>query len=281
MQVKRLHNLSKTRKIEVKGTGFTYRITGNASKIPLVLFNHLAGVLDNWDPRIVDGLASKHMVVTFNNRGVGSSEGNTPTTIEEMGDDAIAFIKAMKFDKIEMLGFSLGGAVTQYIILKEPNLIRKLILAGTGPKGGIGIKNIPRLCYRKQLRSFITFKDVLTYLFFTRTKNGKNKAREFLNRLKERETNRDKAITLKSFQAQLKAIHKYGTDPSDNLSVITHPVLIANGEDDLMVPSINSAHMHLQIPNSKLVLYKDAGHGGIFQYHREFVQEALEFLKNS
>ncbi|UII78771.1 alpha/beta fold hydrolase [Flagellimonas sp. CMM7] len=278
MSVKSDYRYSGTRKISVSGIDYTYRITGEQSEIPLVLFNHLAGVLDNWDPRVINGLAENHMVVTFNNKGVGSSGGNTPKTLEEMGDDAIAFIKALGFNKIDMLGFSLGGAVAQHIILKEPNLIRKLILGGTGPKGGIGIKNIPKLCYRKQLKSFITFKDVLTYLFFTTTDNGKNEAKKFLKRLKERKENRDKAITLKSFQAQLKAIHKYGTDTPDDLSVITHPVLIANGEDDLMVPSVNSAHMHLQIPHSKLVLYKDAGHGGIFQYHEEFVPEALNFL---
>ena len=271
---------SQTRTVSVDETDFVYRVTGKESGVPVILLNHLAGVLDDWDPRVVDGLASKHWVITFDNRGVGASGGATPETVEEMADDAIAFIRSLGFDQVDVLGFSLGGAVAQEVTLKAPSLVRRLILAGTGPAGGTGIVNIPSLAYRSQLRSLFTFRDVRTYLFFTSTRNGREEAKKFLKRVKERKSDRDKSISIASFRSQLRAIQRYGFQDAPDLSRIQQPVLVANGESDSMVPSVNSAHLALGIPDAKLVLYKDAGHGGVFQHHTEFVEEALRFLSN-
>ncbi|NEQ46734.1 MAG: alpha/beta hydrolase [Leptolyngbya sp. SIOISBB] len=262
------------------GDRFAYRVTGEESNVPIVLFNHLAGVLDDWDPAVVDGIAAKHRVITFDNRGIGGSQGATPRSVGEMADDAIAFIKALGHSKVDLFGFSLGGAVAQDVVLKEPNLARKLILAGTGPGGGIGITRIPGQAYRNQLRSMMTRKDIRRYLFFTKTKNGLQKATEFLARLKRRKHDRVKPISFKSFRSQLAAISRFGKRSELDWQRIEQPVLVANGEDDIMVPSINSAHLYLGLPDAKLVLYKDAGHAGVFQYHEEFVSEALRFLSD-
>ncbi|MEO0884241.1 MAG: alpha/beta hydrolase [Pseudomonadota bacterium] len=271
---------SPTQKASVNGTNFTYRVTGAHRDVPIICLNHLAGNLDNWDPRVIDGLARHHMVITFNNCGVASSEGKTPETVDEMADDAIAFIKALGFSQVDVLGFSLGGAVAQTAALKEPDLFRKIILAGIGPKGGVGIDKIPSMAYRNQFRAMLTFSNVLTCLFFTRTANGRSQAKQFLNRLKERSKNRDKPVSLGTFRRQLAAISDYAAQKMPDFSALHHPVLVANGESDIMVPSVNSAHLHLAIPNSKLVLYRDAGHGGIFQYHEAFVEEALAFFRS-
>lgn len=272
---------AQTLKVSVNGTDFAYRVTGPETDIPVVCLNHLAGNLDNWDPRVIDGLAQHHMVITFNNRGVASSTGKTPTTVDEMADDAIAFVKALGYQQVDLFGFSLGGAIAQTAALKEPGLFRKIILAGIGPKGGIGISDIPAMAYRSQLRALLSFTNVLTYLFFTRTENGRAQAKAFLQRLKERTKDRDNSVSLGTFRKQLAAISDYAAQEMPDFSKLEHPVLVANGESDIMVPSVNSAHLHLAIPNSKLVLYKDAGHGGIFQYHDAFVEEALNFLATS
>lgn len=154
--------------IDVNGTKFVYRKLGSDKNgVPVIFINHLAGVLDDWDPRVVDGIAKEHLIITFDNRGIGTSEGVTPQTVEEMADDASAFIKALGYKQVDILGFSLGGAVAQTVTLKEPQLVRKLILAGTGPAGSFGADKITSIAYRNQLKSLLTFKDVRTYLFFT------------------------------------------------------------------------------------------------------------------
>lgn len=268
-----------SRKVSVNGINFTYRTLGSSDGVPLILLNHLTGNLDNWDPRIVDGLAAEHRVITFNNRGVGSSEGKVAESIDAMALDAIAFIKALGFDKVDLLGFSLGGFISQVIVQREPQLVRKLILAGTGPAGGEGIKNVTKITILDILKGFATFKDPKTYLFFTRTQNGKHAASKFLGRLKERTDGRDTPVTLSVLNSQLKAIHAFGLEEPSDLSGITQPTLVANGDDDRMVPTSNSYDLAKRIKNSTLEIYPDAGHGGIFQYHEKFVKSVLEFLK--
>jgi pimeloyl-ACP methyl ester carboxylesterase len=163
---------------------------------------------------------------------------------------------------------------------QEPQLVRKLILAGTGPAGGEGIDKVTPITLLDSLKATLTFKDPKEYLFFTRTANGKATARQFVNRLKERTDNRDKSISVTAFRNQLKAIHTWGRQQPSDLTAIQQPVLVANGDHDRMVPSSNSANLARRLPNAQLKLYPDAGHGGIFQYHEEFVGEALKFLES-
>ena len=195
-----------------------------------------------------------------------------------MARDAVAFIRAMGLEQVDLLGFSLGGFISQVIAQEKPQLVRKMILAGTGPAGGTGIDNVTSITIRDMIKSALTFKHPEYYLFFTTTPNGRSAAREFLKRLKERTENRDKPVSLIAFANQLKAIHAWGRQAPADLSRIHHPVLVANGDQDKMVPSSNSADLAHRLPNAELVLYDDAGHGGIFQYHEQFVSKALSFL---
>ncbi|MEV7095362.1 alpha/beta hydrolase [Amycolatopsis sp. NPDC051045] len=215
--------------------------------------------------------------MTFDNRGVGASQGKTPRSVA-MARDAAAFIRALGHHRVDLLGFSLGGFVAQVIAEEEPRLVRKLILAGTGPAGGEGIDRVTPITLLDTLKAALTFKDPKEYLFFTRTANGKDAARQFVNRLKERTENRDKAISVTAFRNQLKAIHTWGRQKPSDLSVIHHPVIVTNGDHDRLVPSSNSADLARRLPNAQLTLYPDAGHGGIFQYHDKFVNEAVNFL---
>lgn len=267
-----------TRTVTVEGVTFAYRELGPTSGVPVVFLTHLAAVLDNWDPRVVDGIAAEHRVIAFDNRGVGASTGSTPKTIEEMAEDAVTFIRALGLEQVDVLGFSMGGMIAQVIAQTEPQLIRRMILAGTGPAGGEGIKNVTRLSHFDTARALLTLQDPKQFLFFTRTANGRRAGKEFLARLKERTRDRDKAISLRSYFSQLKAIHRWGLARPQDLSVIRQPVLVANGDNDRMVPTQNSADLARRLPNAELVIYPDAGHGGIFQFHEQFVPRALEFF---
>jgi pimeloyl-ACP methyl ester carboxylesterase len=226
----------------------------------------------------VDGIATKHRVITFDNRGVGASSGSVPTTIQEMATDAVTFIRALGLEQVDLFGFSLGGMVAQVIAQQEPQLVRKLILAGTGPAGGEGIDKVTRITYLDTARGLLTRQDPKQFLFFTRTPNGRRAGKEFLARLQERTNGRDKAISIGAFRAQLKAIHRWGQQQPADLTGIHQPVLAMNGESDRMVPSKNTVDLDHRLPNSQLVLYPDAGHGGVFQFHEDFVKRALEFL---
>jgi pimeloyl-ACP methyl ester carboxylesterase len=267
-----------TKTIDVGGTTFVYRELGTNTGVPVIFLNHLAAVLDNWDPRVVDGIAAKHRVIAFDNRGVGASKGKTPNSIAAMSRDAVAFIRALGLDRVDLLGFSMGGFIAQVIAQEEPQLVRKIILAGTGPAGGEGIENVTRVTISDTIKAVLTFKDPKENLFFTKTANGKSEARKFVKRLKERKNDRDKSISPLAFRTQLKAIHAWGAQPPADVTAIRQPVLVANGDHDRMVPSSNSVDLARRLPNARLSLYADAGHGGIFQYHNEFVDEALQFL---
>jgi len=268
-----------TQRIDVGGTKLVYRQLGPDTGVPVIFLNHLAAELDRWDPRVVDGIATRRRVIVFDNQGIGASEGKTPKSVEAMARDAVAFIRALGFAQVDLLGFSLGGFISQVIAQEEPQLVRKIILAGTGPAGGTGIDKVTSLTIRDMVKGVLTFRHPEYYLFFTETPNGRNAAREFLARLKERTENRDKPVWIAAFNAQLKAIQAWGRQRPADLSRIHHPVLVANGDHDRMVPSSNSVDLARRLPNAELVLYEDAGHGGVFQYHQAFVKKALEFLE--
>lgn len=268
-----------TQTLSAGGVDFAYRELGAKNGgTPVVFLVHLAAVLDNWDPRIMDGIAAKHHVIAFDNRGIGASSGSPSDSIEQMADDAITFVKGMGFKQVDLMGFSMGGMVAQEIVLKEPELVRKMVLAGTGPAGGEGIGSVAGVTFYDMLRGFFTGQDAKQFLFFTRTPSGIEAGKAFLARLKERTENRDREISIRAFMAQLTALRAWGSKSPADLSVVKQPVLIVNGDDDRMVPTPNSHDLAKRLPNSQLIIYPDAGHGGVFQFHTEFVIRALDFL---
>jgi pimeloyl-ACP methyl ester carboxylesterase len=267
-----------TRTISANGVTFAYRELGPKGGIPVVFFIHLAATLDNWDPRIIDPIAKNHHVITFDQRGVGASTGEVPDSIEAMADDAYTFIRALGFDKIDIFSFSLGGFIAQALLVKHPELVRKLVLTGTGPAGGTDIDKVAGTTYWDILRATLTRSDAKEFLFFNRDSAGKRAAKAFVKRLEERTVDRDAPIKVSAFQTQLKAIKKWGRSAPADLSKLSQPTLIANGDNDRMVPSVLSNDMHRRITGSELVIYPNSGHGGIFQFHDEFAPVAVEFL---
>ncbi len=201
--------------------------------------------------------------------------------MEEMARDAITFIRAMGFYQVDLFGFSMGGMVAQEIVLMAPQLVRRMILTGTGPAGGEGISQVARVTYLDMLRGWLSFQDPKQFLFFTRSPDGIRAGKEFLARLKERSDDRDKKITIAALQAQLKALRRWGEKAAADLSKVHHPVLVANGDGDRMVPSRNTRDLARRLPNSELIVYPDSGHGAVFQFHADFVPRALAFLSRS
>ena len=268
------------RTVDVNGVKFAYRELGTGSRVPVVFLHHLMAVLDDWDPLIIDGIAARHRVIAFDNRGVGATGSSAPDTVEQMGTNAIAFIRALGLERVDLFGFSLGGGVAQMVALQAPELVRRMILAGTGPRGGGGIDQITKVAVIAYVKAGLTFSDARNFLFFPRTAEGKRAAADYFNRLKERTQNRDKRISMQARIAQLKAIRHAGQSEPDDLSVITQPVFVANGDHDLMVDSSHSADMARRLPNAQLKIYPNSGHGGVFQHHGTFVPDALQFLAN-
>ncbi|MCJ0949674.1 alpha/beta hydrolase [Rhodococcus erythropolis] len=267
-----------TRTITAGGVTYAYRELGPKGEIPVVFFVHLAANLDNWDPRIIDPIAKKRRVIAFDNRGVGASTGKVPDSIEAMADDAVTFITALGLGTVDIFSFSLGGMIAQALVLEHPELVRRLVLTGTGPAGGKDIDKVVRTTYYDILRATLTRSDPKEFLFFNRNTAGKRAATAFVERLKERTDDRDAPVSVKAFQTQLTAIKKWGRSTPENLSAITAPTLIANGDNDRMVPSTLSEDLHRRIPASELIIYPDSGHGGIFQHHDTFAPAAVDFL---
>lgn len=268
-----------TQFIEANGIKFAYRSYGKAGGIPVIYFNHLAANLDNCDPRIMDAIATERHIISFDYRGVGATTGEQGTSIADMATDAGAFIHALGYKQVDIVAFSMGGFITQELLLQEPALARKIILAGTGPRGGKGISNVVGITYKDILKGLFTFRDPKFYLFFTQNKVGKEAARDFLKRLKERTENRDEKVKISVLKKQLKAIETWGHDKPADLSVYKHPVLVVNGDNDRMVPTPNSYDLAKRFPNAeKVIIYPNSGHGGIFQYHEEFLVKAIPFL---
>lgn len=267
-----------SRTVKVGGVTYAYRELGPKGGIPVVFFVHLAATLDNWDPRIVDPIAQHRHVIAFDQRGVGASTGKVASTLEEAADHAYEFITALGFQKIDVFSFSMGGMIAQDLIVKHPDLVRRLVLTGTGPRGGKDIDKVVGVTYWDILRATLTRSDPKEFLFFNRDATGKAAGKSFVKRLHERTVDRDRDISITALRTQLKAIQRYGRSTPSDLSTFTQPTLIANGDHDRMVPTNLSEDLHRRIRGSQLIIYPNSGHGGIFQFHEDFAPVATAFL---
>lgn len=268
-----------TQFVETNGIKFAYRSYGKEDDIPVIYFNHLTANLDNCDPRIMDAIAAERHIISFDYRGVGATTGKQGISIPDMAKDAVAFIHALGYNQVDIVAFSMGGFITQELLLAEPTLVRKIILAGTGPRGGQGVSDVVGLTYKDIFKGIFSLRDPKFYLFFTQNKVGKQAARDFLKRLKERTENRDKKVKLSVLSNQLKAIKNWGNDKPIDLSVFKNPVLVVNGDNDRMVPTPNSYDLAKRFPNAEpIIIYPNSGHGGIFQYYEAFLKKIIPFL---
>ena len=268
-----------THTIDVGGTSFAYRELGPRGGTPLVFLHHFAAVLDDWDPGVIDPIAERRHVITFDNRGIGASGGKVPHKLDAMAADAAAFVRELGHEQIDLLGFSIGGGVAQEVTLNNPDLIRRLVLTGTGHRGGGGLTKMPLIVGSAYTKAALTRQDARQFLFFNRNDVGKAAGKDYFTRLAERTTDRDKKISRQAQVAQLAAIREAGLGEPHDLSKITQPTFVANGDNDVMVASSQSRTLAERIPDSKLVIYPDSGHGGIFQYREQFVPELLQFLE--
>ncbi|MDD7460971.1 MAG: alpha/beta hydrolase [Prevotellaceae bacterium] len=263
------------------GTRFAYREYGKQGGVPLVCFVHLAANMDNWRPELLDLLAENYRIITFDYKGVGLSGGEQPLTIEQMAKDSLLLIKALKLEKINIFSLSMGGYVAQELVAIAPDMVDKLILTGTGIRGGRAVKDIRKIADKHTLRGVLTFKDPKFYMFFNQNSNGKQQATEFLHSLKARRDVKSKGISWKSYRRQIAAIEHWGKQPLADLSQIKQPTLVVNGDNDTIVPTEHSYTLAKEIPNAKLVIYPDAGHGAIFQEYEKFANEVIIFFNQS
>jgi pimeloyl-ACP methyl ester carboxylesterase len=262
------------------GVRYAYRRFGNSDGgVPVVLLQHFRGNLDNWDPALLDALAAEREVVAFDNVGVASTDGTTPNTVTQMARDAIIFLEALKLEQVDLLGFSLGGFVAQEIALLRPSLARKLILAATGPQGGPVMHG-----WRKDIadnaRADQAGAEQLLYIMFKHTPSSQAKGVEYLGRFMARK-DRDAPSNLATRNAQYDAVVEWGVPDHDKLqrlAAIQQPTFVANGDDDLMCPPRLTHLMGGLIPNAEVKIYPDAGHGFLWQHHKEFGADVNAFL---
>src|SRR5712691_6851738 len=261
------------------GVDYAYRDTGEG-EVPLVLLNHFRGNLDNWDPALIDALASARRVITFDNAGVGGSTGATPNTIEQMARDAIAFMAAMDFGQVDLLGFSIGSFVAQQIALTRLAVVRRLVLASSAPQGAanmhgwapevIGAIGTPKTTPEEYL-------DV----FFTQSPPSRQAGQEALQRMYARTEDRDTATTWATREAQYDAVCTWGIPDHallQRLSALDMPVFVANGDSDPMILPHYSYLLAGLIPHARVKIYPDSAHGFLFQHHDEFAADVEAFL---
>lgn len=275
--------LTKNQYLTVDGRKIAYREIGKGkSELPLVMLTHLAATLDQWDPKLIDLLSKTQHIILPELPGVGASQGKVASTLPETARETISILKALGYQKINLLGLSMGGMIAQEIVRLDNALVNCLILVGTAPRGGVGVDRVTSATFRHVSRAILHRADPKRFIFYNPDRQGKIEAEKVFGRLNSRsKENADKSMTVPSFLRQLRAIKRWSKKPTDDLRFITQATLIVNGDQDRMVPTENSYFMHHKIPGSKLVIYPNAGHGSLFQYADKFADELVSFLKST
>ncbi|MGN7862816.1 alpha/beta fold hydrolase [Microbacterium sp. 22303] len=268
-----------TRAVTAAGAPFVYRELGaDNGGIPLVGLTHLGANLDSWDPEFVDALAEKRRVILLGYRGVGASTGSVRDRFEDMAADAIAVVRALGLSRVDLFGLSMGGMVAQEIIRQAPDLVERVILAGTGPQHGPGLTAMTGVTVRTILRGVVSFTDPTTLLFFTRTRAGKQAARAYQARMKRRRIGRDTPVTPGVFRAQLRAVNRWGHQQQAG-GAFAGRMLVLHGDRDRMVPPANAEALRDRFPGSEVLLFPDSGHGVVFQNCRAIADATHRFLQ--
>jgi pimeloyl-ACP methyl ester carboxylesterase len=273
------HNTAATQRVAAAGIDFAYRRFGRPDTLPLVMLQHFRGKLDNWDRALTDALAAEREVILVDYAGVGSSTGSPSSAIGETAGQMIAFVTALGLERIDLLGFSIGGFAAQEMALVRPTLVRRLILAATGPKGAPGMHG-----WREDIAAAARGEskpENLLYVMFAHTDASQRKGMEFLGRFMERQEGRDASTSDAARDAQYDAIVDWGIPDHGALQRLTgiqSPTLIIQGDDDLMIPTKLSHLMAGLIPDAQIRIYPDAAHGFLFQYPTEVAAEVNAFL---
>jgi pimeloyl-ACP methyl ester carboxylesterase len=275
------HQTAPTQFVEANGIRFAYRRFGRQNGVPLVFNQHYTGTMDHWDPAVTDGFAKDREVILFNNAGVSSSSGEVPATFQEMGANAVAFIKALGLENVDVLGFSIGGFVAQEITLKAPDLVRRLVLLGTGPRSGQGMDGGTPEGKRIFGATYDPPDHLWLSVFFTPSPASQAAGCEFRKRFRLRLKDRDPEVNDKVAPAQRAAIAKWAAPrehPYDYLKTIRQPTLVVNGSNDVIIYTVNSFILQQNLPNAELIIYPDSAHGSDHQYPGLFVRDVSTFL---
>jgi pimeloyl-ACP methyl ester carboxylesterase len=275
------HQTAPTQYVEANGIRFAYRRFGKAGGVPLVFNQHYTGTMDHWDPAVTDGFAKEREVILFDNAGVSSSSGEVPASFEQMGANAVAFIKALGLPQVDVLGFSIGGFVAQEITLAAPQLVRRLILVGTGPRGGEGMAGGTPEGNRIFGAKYDEPDHLWLSVFFTPSPASQAAGRAFLKRFRLRTKERDPEVNDRVPLAQRAAIAKWAAPrerPYDYLKTIQQPTLVVNGSTDPIIYTVNSFILQQNLPNAQLIIYPDSAHGSHHQYPELFVRHVSMFL---
>jgi pimeloyl-ACP methyl ester carboxylesterase len=275
------HQTAPTQFVEANGIRFAYRRFGKAGGVPLVFNQHFTGTMDHWDPAVTDGFAQGREVILFDNAGVSSSSGEVPTSFEQMGRNAVAFIKALGLQQVDVLGFSIGGFVAQEIALAEPKLVRRLVLLGTRPRSGVGMDGGTPEGNRIFGATYPEPDQLWLSVFFTPSQASQAAGRAFLKRFRLRAKDRDPDVDNKVAPAQRAAIGKWAAvreRPYDYLQAIRQPTLVVNGGNDVIIYTMNSFILQQNLPDAQLIIYPDSAHGSHHQYPELFVRHASMFL---
>jgi pimeloyl-ACP methyl ester carboxylesterase len=278
------HQTAPTQFVEANGVRFAYRRFGTPDGVPLVFNQHFTGTMDHWDPAVTDGLAAMREVILFNNAGISSTSGEAPASVEEMAFNASAFIKALGLAKVDVLGFSLGGFVAQALAVADPGLVRRLILVGTGPRGGDRMATLTPEAQAVFGATYANPDELWLGVFFTPSQASQAAGRAFLRRFRLRVEDRDPEVGGTVASAQLDAIGRWGAPRAnafDYLRAIVHPTLVVNGSSDVIIYTINSYILQQNLPNAQLILYPDSNHGSQYQYPKRFVQHVSLFLSEA
>jgi pimeloyl-ACP methyl ester carboxylesterase len=273
------HNTAETQFVEAAGIDFAYRRFGHPAELPLVMLQHFRGNLDNWDPALTDALAAEREVILVDYPGVGSSTGEPSGSIATIARQMIAFVDALGYTEIDLLGFSIGGFVAQEIALVRPGMIRRLVLAATGPKGAPGMHG-----WREDIAAAARGEskpENLLYIMFAHTEASQAKGMGFLGRFMERQEGRDAPTSDVARDAQYDAVVEWGIPDHaalQRLTGIESPTLIIQGDNDLMIPTKLSHLMAGLIPDAQIRIYPDAAHGFLFQHPTEVAAEVNAFL---
>ena len=271
------HNTAPTQFVEANGIRFAYRRFGKTGGVPLVFNQHYTGTMDYWDPAVTDGLAQGREVILFDNAGVASTSGETPASFDDMAVNAIHFIKALGLAKVDVLGFSIGGMVAQEIAVQAPDLVRRLILVGTGPRGADMAASQSKAIFSA---TYENPEDVWLKVHFAASAQSQAAGRAFLARKWQRQ-DRDPEVSAQTVAAQGEAIGKHIAPRDgvrDYLKALRLPTLIVQGSNDLIIPTANSYTMQQLMPNAQLIVYPDSNHGSFYQYPDLFVAQASQFL---
>jgi len=280
-EIVQTHQTAPTQFVDAAGVRFAYRRFGKPGGAPLIFNMHFTGTMDHWDPLVTDGLAATREVILFNNAGISSSSGEVPGSAEAMAANAAAFIKALGLARVDVLGFSLGGFVAQALTLAYPGLVRRLVLVGTGPRGGEGMATLTREAQAVFGSTYANPDELWLGVFFTPTEASQAAGRAFLKRFRLRQQDRDPEVSEKVAPAQIDAIGKWGApraDAFDYLRRISQPTLVINGSNDVIIYTVNSFILQQNLPNAQLILYPDSNHGSQYQYPALFVADVSRFL---